>query len=200
MIDLFKYIYYWFVVFLVRIFCFIFCPIKVIGKENIPLHGGMIVAANHASNMDPPLLAVANPRRMKFMAKESLFSNPIFRWIMTTGGGFPVRRGATDKKAIKQFLDFLHDGWPVMIFPQGTRLGQKPQTGVGFLAVKSSAPVLPVYLSGTDQLLPKGRIFPKRCSITIIFGKPFTVASDMPYEQAAEMIMKEILDLNMKSK
>ncbi len=200
MIDFFKFIYYWGVVFLFRIFCLLFCPIKVIGREHIPSSGGFIVAANHASNMDPPLLAVANPRRMRFMAKASLFTHPILSWIMITGGGFPVRRGSTDRKAIKQFLDLLDEGWPVMIFPQGTRLGEKPQTGVGFLAVKSAQNVVPVYLAGTEKLLPKGRIFPKRSLVTIVFGKPFIVPADMPYEQAANMIMKEIMDLSARIK
>ena len=195
MLRFLRFIYYWFCTFLVSIVSFIFYPCKVYGRENVPKKGGFILASNHESNLDPMLLPVACPRQMRFMAKEELFKNPIFGWVIRTGGGFPVKRGRADRGALNQFIEQLRAGYAVMIFPQGTRGGEKPQAGVGFLAATSGLPVVPTYIHGTEKVLPKGAKFPKRTPVSVTFGSPMTFSKDQAYDHIAQSVMDRIKSL-----
>lgn len=192
MSEFFRTIYYWLAVGFVSLVSFIFYPCRTYGRENIPKTGGCILASNHESNIDPILLPVVCPRQMRFMAKDSLFRNPVLGALIRWGGGFPVRRSSADRAAMKEFLRQLKLGYAVLIFPQGTRGGSKVQVGVGFFAVSSGAPVVPVYIDGTEKVLPKGEKFPRRTPVTVTFGVPFSLPRDMPYEDAAEKVMEKI--------
>jgi len=198
MVKFLKIIYYWLATSLVAVVSFIFYPCRVYGRENIPKKGGCIYASNHESNIDPVLLPVASPRQMRFMAKEELFRNPILGWLIRTGGGFPIRRATADRGALNEFLHQLKLGYPVLIFPQGTRGGKKIQSGVGFLAVTSGVPVVPIFIDGTAHVLPKGSKVPKRTPVKVIFGKPFTLPSGMSYDAAAGEVMAAISALAPK--
>ncbi|MEI8012205.1 MAG: lysophospholipid acyltransferase family protein [Candidatus Omnitrophota bacterium] len=187
--------YYWLMTGLASVVSLFFYPCRVSGLANIPRSGGFILASNHISNIDPILLPVVCPRQMRFMAKDSLFRNPVLGALMRWGGGFPVRRGKADRNALGEFLWQLESGYPVLIFPQGTRGGLKPQAGVGFLAAKSGKPVLPVYIEGTDLVLPKGTAFPQRHAVRVIFGKSMTFTPEESPEVIAEKVMAEILTL-----
>ncbi|NTV29739.1 MAG: 1-acyl-sn-glycerol-3-phosphate acyltransferase, partial [Candidatus Omnitrophica bacterium] len=141
---------------------------------------------------DPMLLPVVSPRQMRFMAKDSLFTNPVLGALIRCGGGFPVKRLSADRGALNEFLRQIKLGYPVLIFPQGTRGGAKVQAGVGFLAVNSGAPVVPIYISGTDKVLPKGEKLPRRTPVTVTFGEPFTLPQDTPYAEAAQKVMERV--------
>ncbi len=195
MVEFLRSIYYWFCTGLVSIISLIFYPCQVIGRQNVPRQGGFILASNHESNIDPMLLPVVCPRQMRFMAKDSLFSNPVLGAIIRTGGGFPVKRGRADRGALSEFLRQLELGYPVLIFPQGTRGGEKPQAGVGFLAVKSGKPVLPTLIEGTEKVLPKGVAFLQRHAVKVTFGKPIIFAPDEAPEVVTEKIMAAIRGL-----
>lgn len=126
--------------------------ITVIGKENIPeAKGGFIIASNHVSNNDPPMVGVVFKKKYTFMAKDELFHiNPIFTWLIKKLGAFPVKRGAKDTSAIDAALESLEKGRTFVIFPEGTRskdgeLG-KPKSGVSLIAARAKAPVVPVFL------------------------------------------------------
>ncbi len=126
--------------------------IKVVGKENIPaVKGGFIIASNHVSNNDPPMVGVVFKRKYTFMAKEELFHiNPIFTWVIKKLGAFPVKRGSKDTSAIDTALESLQNGRTFVIFPEGTRskdgeLG-KPKSGVSLIAARAKAPVVPVFV------------------------------------------------------
>jgi 1-acyl-sn-glycerol-3-phosphate acyltransferase len=199
LVDLLRSIYYWLSTGLVSIVSMIFYPCHVIGRENVPSKGGFILASNHESNIDPMLLPVVCPRQMRFMAKDSLFKNPVLEWIIRTGGGFPIKRGRADRGALTEFLNQLDLGYPVLIFPQGTRGGEKPQAGVGFLAVKSGKPVLPTYIEGTDKVLPKGKSFPQRHPVKVVFGKPITFSPDEDPQIVADKVMTAIWALKNAS-
>lgn len=157
------------------------------------------MASNHESNIDPILLPVVCPRQMRFMAKDSLFKNFFLRALMRMGGGFPVKRGRLDRGALNEFLSQLQAGYPVLIFPQGTRGGEKAHAGVGFLAVKSGKPVLPVYIEGTVHVLPKGKPFPQRHPVKVVFGKPIIFSPDEFPEVVAEKVMAAIFALKQSS-
>ena len=195
MIEFLRSIYYWLVTGLVSIVSLIFYPCRVYGRMNVPRKGGFILASNHESNIDPMLLPVVCPRQMRFMAKDSLFSNPVLGALIRTGGGFPIRRGRADRGALTEFLHQLDLGYPVLIFPQGTRGGEKPQAGVGFLAVKSGKAVLPTYIEGTDQVLPKGKSFPQRHPVKVIFGEPLSFGPNEEPDVVAQKVMAAIFAL-----
>lgn len=135
-----------------RLFYIIVYKIIVIGAENIPKEkGGYIIASNHVSNNDPPVVGITFKGKYTFMAKEELFKlNPIFTWLITKLGAFPVKRGAKDNSAIETALKSLENGRIFVIFPEGTRskdgtLG-KPKSGVTLIAAQAKVPVVPVYI------------------------------------------------------
>lgn len=136
-----------------KLFYVIMYKITVIGKENMPgLKGGYIIASNHVSNNDPPVIGVTFKGRYNFMAKEELFhKNPFFTWLIKQLGAFPVKRGAKDgAQAIEKALESLEKGHIFVIFPEGTRskdgtLG-KAKSGVTLIAAQAKAPVVPVFI------------------------------------------------------
>lgn len=145
--------FYSFLLNLCRIFYIIFFKITVIGKENIPKEkSGYIIASNHVSNNDPPVVGITFKGKYTFMAKEELFhKNPIFTWLITQLGAFPVKRGAKDgAQAIEKALESLKNGRIFVIFPEGTRskdgeLG-RAKTGVTLIAAQAKVPVVPVFI------------------------------------------------------
>ena len=135
-----------------RLFYIIVYRIHVIGGENIPKQkGGYIIASNHVSNNDPPVVGITFKGKYTFMAKEELFHmNPIFTWLIKRLGAFPVKRGAKDTSAIDKALESLKEGRIFVIFPEGTRskdgtLG-RAKSGVTLIAAQAKVPVVPVFI------------------------------------------------------
>ena len=135
-----------------RLFYIIVYHIVIIGGENIPKEkGGYIIASNHVSNNDPPVVGITFKGKYTFMAKEELFDiNPLFTWLITKLGAFPVKRGAKDSSAIDRALESLKEGRIFVIFPEGTRskdgtLG-RAKSGVTLIAAQAKAPVVPVFI------------------------------------------------------
>jgi len=150
---------------------------QVTGRENIPKTGGVIVAANHVSLLDPPVLGAALPRKVRFMAKEELFRNAAFGYIITRLGAFPVRRGAPDRTAIRTALNLLEKGELLGMFPEGTRsktgrLGEA-EPGLALLAHRSGVPVVPAAIKGTNELFGS-KFLPQ---VIVRFGKPLAPPS-----------------------
>jgi 1-acyl-sn-glycerol-3-phosphate acyltransferase len=140
---------------------------RVVGTENVPRSGPLIVACNHVSYLDPPALCFC-PRRISFMAKKELFEIPILSSLMWTLGTYPVDRKGSARSAIKRSLAVLQRGGTVGIFPEGTRNldgDARPQTGVALLAALSGAPVLPTCVIGGDRARSMG-------PMKVAFGKP----------------------------
>lgn len=167
------------------------------GAENIPLTGAIIIAPNHKSNFDPPVIGVCSPRVIHYMAKEELFKNPIFAAVIRYFGTFPVRRGAIDRSAIRRAVKELKSGEPLGIFPEGTRIhGErigKFHDGMASLALMTGTPILPVAVMGTETL-PK-----KEGPLTVVFGKPIPVAkgraTDENMKAVNEKVRAELLRL-----
>ena len=145
----------------------IYYGVRVIGRENIP-EGGCVVCPNHTNYSDPPLAAVGliGCGRIRIMAKVELFSIKYLGPLITALGAFPVDRGKADITAIKTALKAVKDGCKLLIFPQGTRSAGEDDAkeGAAMLAVKTRAPVLPVYITENTGF---------RCHKTIVIGKPF---------------------------
>ena len=125
------------------------------GSKNLPREGAVIVASNHVSNWDPIIVGVIFKRPIHFMGKVELFNNPLLGKLLTKLYAFPVRRGAADRKAIREALELLAEGKVLGIFPEGARNktgdDMKAQLGVAMLALKAGVPVIPVACVGTDR-------------------------------------------------
>ncbi|MBO5605369.1 MAG: 1-acyl-sn-glycerol-3-phosphate acyltransferase [Acidaminococcaceae bacterium] len=151
---------------------------EVFGRENIPAEGPVVIAANHLSLLDPPVLGAAATRKVHFMAKSELFKPAWFGALIRKLGAFPVRRGAMDRDAIKTGLTILKENKVLAVFPEGTRskTGELGRAGGGafMMAVKCKAKIVPAYIYGTDLKRHPG--WPK---VRVIFGKPMEYDSDM---------------------
>ncbi len=134
---------------LVSIFFHIKYKINIINEENIPdMKGGYIIACNHQSYADPPLMAAIIRGKFSFMAKEELFKNPVFAWLIRRCGAFPVSRGSGDDTPINTALEVIKKGRIFVIFPEGTRSKDgtigRVKSGIALIASEANAPVLPV--------------------------------------------------------
>lgn len=178
----------------------IFCRMRVCGKENIPQKGGFLLASNHTSYLDPVIISCVCRRKLNFMAKEELFSRPLFSRFLYLLGIFPVKRGTADLSALKEAMRRLKEGKGLVLFPEGSRNpgGEPiaPQPGVGFLAAKINVPVIPVFIQGSEQALPRGAKFLKPTMIRVFFGKEIPIERRMPYQDTASDIMANIRRLS----
>lgn len=169
---------YWFGFLLFNLTFPFYFRFKVRGRENVPRKGPLLVASNHVSYLDPPVVGVAVPRILHYMAKSELFRIPVFNGLIRFLNAFPVRRGKPDRRALRYTLELLRMGEAVLTFPEGTRSKdgnlKPPEPGTGFVALLSRAPVLPVAVIGTDKALPSGCPFllPRRIEVRI--GRPMT--------------------------
>jgi 1-acyl-sn-glycerol-3-phosphate acyltransferase len=178
----------------------------VVGIENVPRTGPLIVCANHSATLDPPLVPAFVPRGDTWsMAKSEYFRHPLINWLFRQYHAFPVVRHTADRTALKRSFDLLKAGHALIIYPEGTRIESgvlaKPEPGAGFIAQRAACPVLPVGLTGTRECLPKGARWPRRTRVTITFGKPFVLASKradgtkVSHEDASDAIMVAIAEL-----
>ncbi len=167
-------------IFITSILTFLFLKIvfglSVKGQENIPRKGGLIIAPNHLSNWDPPVIAISTAlkREVFFLAKEELFwANKFYAWLLKKYNALPVKRYGIDKKSIKMASFLLRKGKTLIVFPEGKRNKGNgflnPQPGVGYLALKNKVPIIPVYMSGTTEKL-LNLLFRKN-RVKVIFGK-----------------------------
>jgi len=145
----------------------------------VPSSGGVILAANHASFLDPPLLSVSVRNRVvRFMARDTLFHHRALGWLLYKFGVVPLSREKGDVAAIKTAIRLLRDGNCVALFPEGTRTTtgelQQAKGGIGFLINKAAVPVVPVYINGSFQAWPKGAEKIKSHPVSVHFGKPIS--------------------------
>lgn len=126
--------------------------IRLEGKENLPEGDGMLFCSNHLSNLDPPTVAVMVPRKLRFLAKEELFHNKPFAWLIRHLGATPITRGGADVSAVKTCIRILREGENLLMFPQGTRrktLRKKDlKPGALMIAQRSGVPIVPLAICG----------------------------------------------------
>ncbi|HUR56913.1 MAG TPA: lysophospholipid acyltransferase family protein [Opitutaceae bacterium] len=181
---------------------------QVAGTENLPTSGAFLIAANHASHLDPPLIGSHVSRQMCFFARKTLWIGGAMSWWLDAVGTIPVDRdGGQDVSALKRVLRALADGKVMILFPEGTRsldgTLQSPKPGVGFIVCKTQVPVVPARIFGSFEAFGKGAKFPTLGSpVNVVFGRPIPPAVyDDPaagkerYQVASARIMAEIAKL-----
>ena len=168
--------FYRLIIFLVRLFFSLFYRHKVYGADHF-CAGGAIVAPNHVSNFDPPLVAISAPEEVHFLAKEELFKNLLFGKLIRSLNAHPVKGGAGDIAVLKMICQLLNEGKKILLFPEGKRADSDQlgplKPGITLLVTRSKAAVIPTYVHGTFTAWNRSRRFPKLWGKTAcVFGTP----------------------------
>lgn len=181
---------------------------EVVGIEHLPKTGAFLIASNHASHLDPPIIGSFVPRQVCFFARKSLWKPGIAAWWLDAVGTIPVDRdGGQDVSAIKRVLRALANDKVLILFPEGTRSPdgalQTPKPGVGMIVCRTQVPVVPARIFGSFEAFGKGVGFPRAGTpVSVVFGPPLMPGEYDPgngkedrYQQASERIFKEIAKL-----
>ncbi|NMA55486.1 MAG: 1-acyl-sn-glycerol-3-phosphate acyltransferase [Firmicutes bacterium] len=172
---------------IIKLYLGIFKQLKISGQENIPSEGPVIIVANHISAWDPPVVAVACPRQVHFMAKHELFTNPLLRWVFTKLGAFPVKRHVPDRKAYKYALTILRDNRVLGMFPEGTRSKSgelnPAEQGAALLALRTQATLIPAGIKGTR--------YKDTGPVQIRFGQQVPWSDLDPKDRASNRVLAE---------
>ena len=189
---------------------------RVFNAERVPQEGAVILASNHASFLDPPVVGSPIHRPCSFLARDTLFRFRFSKWLLTKWQAIPVDRSGSSPTGLKNILGALAQGRAVVLFPEGTRTRdgslQAARSGIGLLVIKSGAPVVPVRIWGTREAYGRDVKFPKPKRITMKYGNVLrfdaliaetkTAPKDRVkeiYQQVADEIMAAIAKLEPKS-
>ena len=179
---------------------------EVSGLEHVPGTGGVIVAANHGSFWDPPVLGVCLPRELRYMARASLLEVPLFGALIRSLGAFAVRKGTADMSGLRSAEHALARGDALLLFPEGGRMKDgrlhPPLPGLGLIAARTRVPIVPVYVSGTDHIR---RCMARRTKVRVTVGtvlppetwfpdagESSTLAGRALYQAISDRVMQEI--------
>ncbi|OGG56225.1 MAG: hypothetical protein A3F84_10165 [Candidatus Handelsmanbacteria bacterium RIFCSPLOWO2_12_FULL_64_10] len=190
---------WWIALFLTRVFF----RLKVIGAERIPASGGVVLASNHCCYADPVFIGVSTRRVLHFLAKREAFDWLLFGPLIRRLNALPITRGMADLRALSSVEEALRRGGAVLMFPEGTRrkdgrLGPA-RSGVGFVAARMRAPVVPVYISGTARVF---RSLLRRQRVVVHFGPPLRIEGFIlpeghkeTYKRITDEVMKRIAEI-----
>jgi len=184
---------------------------EAFGLSHLPAEGGIIVAANHGSFWDPPVLGIVIPRPLRYMTRASFFSVPLFGALIRSLGAFPVRKGIADLSGLRAAEAALARGEVLLVFPEGGRMKDgrlhPALPGLGLLVARTRAPVVPVYVSGTNRIR---RCMVRREKVRVTVGKVLppetwegreatTLAGRALYQAISDRVMQEIALLKQGS-
>ncbi len=159
-----------------RFFFATYQPRRIMHAARVPARGPAILAANHASFIDPPLIGSATPRVLQYLARESAFSNPVAGAILRSWNCVPLDRDGGSARGLKTILNRLRDGQAIMMFPEGTRSPdgrlQPARPGLGLAIARSSAPVIPIRVFDTHEHYGRGHWLPRPGRVVVKFGRP----------------------------
>ncbi|MFD1862615.1 lysophospholipid acyltransferase family protein [Planococcus chinensis] len=161
---------------------------EVIGAENFPKEGGILLCANHIHALDPPVVGMTAPRTVHFMAKEELFKLPVLGPILPQVNAFPVKRGMSDREALRMALKILKGGDVVGLFPEGTRstdgVLKKGLSGAGFFALRGNADVVPCAIIGPYKMFRK---------VKVVYGEPLRMEPFRERKASADEVTEQIM-------
>jgi 1-acyl-sn-glycerol-3-phosphate acyltransferase len=162
------------------------------------------MVSNHVGGVDPAIIGAWTPRPVWFMAKAELFRGA-FAWLMRGYHAFPVVRHSPDRTALRRAFDLIKQGSAVVLFPEGHRSENarllRAQPGAGFVARRSGAPLVPIAITGTQNVLGRHQIIPRPAEVWMTFGEPFQLpernqdGSPMDHQQSADFLMTKIAAL-----
>ena len=195
---------YYFIRFLTKALLLLLTRWRVLGKENIPAQGPLLIVANHLGLADPAIIGASIRRKIMFMAKEELFHARLSSYFIRNYGAFPVRRGGLNRKTLYEAEQWLRQGYALVMFPEGGRSPnqqlQPAFAGSALIASRLGVPILPVGLTGTEHIHGLGWCL-RRPEITITIGHPFPLPSGhnkLKKEERAQLtnaIMERIAEL-----
>lgn len=149
---------------------------QVFNPERLPPSGGAVLASNHASFIDPPLIGAGVRRPIAFLARETLFRFPPMAWVLRQWGVVPLDRDGGSASGLRVILDRLHEGNAIVLFPEGTRTRdgklQPARSGIGLIVIKSDGPVVPVRVFGTYEAYGRRQLVPLPRWIGVKYGVP----------------------------
>jgi len=143
------------------------------GREHIPATGAFVLAPVHRSYVDTPIAGCVTRRRMRFMAKDTMWKNRTFGRMLSVFGAFPITRGTADREALRRSLEVLEGGEPLVLFPEGERKAgpviHPLYTGAVYIAVKAGVPIVPVGIGGSEVVMPKKAkfVYPRKVHVEI---------------------------------
>lgn len=192
-----------------RLFYYVYFRWQAFNGNRVPHTGGVIVASNHASFIDPLLVGSGVSRELCYLARESLFRLPGMGWLLRKLNSVPVDRDGGGGTGLKRILEQLLLGHGIVLFPEGTRTLdgrlQPARSGIGLTVIKSQAPVVPVRVFGSFEAYGKRHVFPRPRKIVVKYGRPMSFAAlraeaktcskprlKQIYQQVADEIMTEI--------
>jgi 1-acyl-sn-glycerol-3-phosphate acyltransferase len=174
------------------------------GTANVPASGPVLIVSNHVGAIDPAIIGAWTPRPVWFMAKAELFKGS-WAWLMRGYHAFPVVRHSPDRTALRRAFDLLKQGSAVVLFPEGHRSETarllRAEPGAGFIARRSGAPLVPMAIQGSQNVLGRGTLIPRRAEVAMTFGEPFQLpernrdGSQMDHQQSADYLMTKIAAL-----
>lgn len=174
------------------------------GTKNLPSVGPVLIVSNHVGGVDPAIIGAWTPRPVWFMAKAELFKGG-WGWLMRAYHAFPVIRHSPDRTALRRAFDLLKHGSAVVLFPEGHRSEDarllRAEPGAGFVARRSGAPLVPIAITGTQNVLGRHSFIPRRAKVAMTFGEPFQLpernrdGSPMDHQQSADYLMSKIAQL-----
>jgi 1-acyl-sn-glycerol-3-phosphate acyltransferase len=193
----------WIVVNLLARVCFRY---RAVGAQHVPRTGGVLLAANHESYLDIPLLGCGVRRRLHFLGRRSLFPNPVVGWVCRRLGWIPIRHDRLDREGFSEAIELIRSGKAVVIYPEGTRSTtgalQPAKPGLGVIVAKTGCPVVPVHIEGTFEALPPDARFLRCRPVTVTFGEPMdfteelkTLEGKTAYQHIAATVMARIAAL-----
>lgn len=191
-------VWYWLCGWACRLFCIFFFNFRVYGKENVPRDGATLLVTNHQSYLDPIFCGVSFARNMHFLARDSLFANWFFTWLISSLNAIPVKRDEADYSAMRKVISRLKEGERVCLFPEATRTRDgriasfKP--GFGLLCRRGNAAIVPVMIDGAFECWPRFRKIFSPGSVVVCYGKAISVeeARSMGDKKLAEAVTKTL--------
>lgn len=178
--------------------CRLWFRLSVEGTHRVPTSGPFVVAPIHRSNLDTIVVGVASPRRLRYLAKDSLWRYRVLGWVVGTLGGFPVQRGSADREALRLSVEVLERGEPLVVYPEGTRqsgpLLQPLFDGAAYLAGRCQVPIVPVGIGGSERAMRKGSPLIYPVKIHVIFGEPIPPPAPGPRGRVPRRATKELSD------
>ena len=204
--------WYWLVQTLTRIFAKVVCSYHIVNRDAMTkAEGGLLVASNHVSFLDPPLVGIGFRQAVHYFARKTLFDRPVANWFLPRINAIPINQDKPELSILRKVINLLKSGEKVVIFPEGERawdgvMREEGEPGIGMIVARSKVPVLPVRIFGAEKALPRGSGTIRRHPVVLVVGEPIDfseiiankeMSSKDRYQLIADRIMGAIKVLEL---